>query len=195
MSVKNKEAKELILKAIEAKPGITRPELSKVTGLGKDMVRIEVERLSKRAIVHSEYYAKPSQVYGWYMSGVKTIIQRVEDAIRDADSPVNYLVIAAMSNLKPEQVANPLSKLMETKAIYRGENMTATNKDVFTYLHPDNAPALTLSASRANSLGMPLEEYERLAELELSHVLHDKEMRDFLNVYYSGSNATAQFLS
>ncbi len=193
--IRNPEAEGLILEAIGAQPGITRPELIKVTGLTKEMVRLEVKRLSKWSKIHTDKNKGGRFCHPWYLKGELTIIQQVEKAVMDADKPVTGSEIAARLNLESQKVYNPLNKLLEDNKIYLGPSVGERDKAVMTYLHPDNRPVMTPMEITASSLGMSIEIYERMIDLELGPAVRDPEFRAFLNVYYAGNNATANFMS
>lgn len=193
MPVKNKESKELIMKAIKDKPGISRREIRAVTGLSKDLVQTEVTRLSRTKSIRAEYY-NSDRTHRWYLKDSITIVDRIEACIRDADKALNYREIAAMVGIEQQQTANPLSILMDRGKIINGASVTLTNKDVATYLHTDNLPTVSPIQAGANNLGIPINKYEELLDLELGQAINDPEMESFLNTYYQGGKATAQFI-
>lgn len=191
MPPKNIESQERILKAIEAQPGITRPELKALTGQSKDLIQIAVRNLSQTSKIHAEHC---NHTHHWYAAGVLSIIKRVENAIIEADKAVHYVEIAARANLTPEQVSGPVHRLMRDGTIYRGEDVSLTNKSVCTYLHPANRPVASVMQTAAARIGMSVEEYQRISDTEYGPALSDPEFKDWANVYFNGSKATAQFM-
>lgn len=191
MPPKNIESQERILKAIEAQPGITRPELRDATGISKDLVANAVSRLSRGNKIHAEHC---NHTHHWYAAGVLSIIKRVENAIIEADKAVHYVEIAARANLTPEQVSGPVHRLMRDGTIYRGEDVSLTNKSVCTYLHPANRPTATPMQAAADRIGMSLEEYQRISDTEYGPALRDPEFKDWASRYFIGSKAVPQFM-
>ncbi len=162
MAVLNKEAKALILKAIGDQPGITRPELIAATGLTKEVVRREIDRLGHNKVkIKAEYYTSDKS-HHWYLYESKTIVDRIEDCIKASDKALNYREVAAMCNIEQAQTANPLNILMKRGHIINGPSITLTNKDVATYIHSSTLPRLTISQAAANSLGVPHDDYDDL---------------------------------
>ena len=86
MPAKNKEAKSLILAALEQSPGRTKAELLEITGLSKDVVQSEVGRLRRTNHIKAQQYGR-HEAATWYLNDGLSILDRIEEAIKDSDKP------------------------------------------------------------------------------------------------------------
>lgn len=189
MTAKNPEAKALVLAAITNEPGITRPGIGKVTGLGKDMIRIEVERLGRSKLVHSERDG-PGKGFMWYASSVDTIIQRVEKAILGASRSVHYREVADIACLTQEQVAKPIHTLVERKVIVKMGSIVFNNLPISLYCHRDNMARVSPIEERGVALGLPPGEYESLIAKGCSA----GDIKDYAFLYAKSFDELPQFM-
>ena len=195
MPAKNKEAKSLILAALEKSPGRTKAELLEMTGLSKDVVQSEVGRLRRTNDIKAQQYGR-HEAATWYLNDGLSILDRIEEVIKDSDKPLNYHEIAAMLGIGQMQTANPLSVLVTRRKIIKSDPARlSTGKAASTYIHTANVPIPSRSQGAADQLGMSLEVYERLIDKDLGEAVCDAEFRCFLNSYFQGGKATAQFIS
>lgn len=194
MPAKNKEAKGLILAALGESPGLTKADLVAATGLTEDVVNGEIGRLRRTNDIKAEQYGR-HKVATWHLNDGLSILDRIEEVIRDSAKALNYHQIAAMLGISQAQTANPLSVLVKRRKIIKSEPVRlATGNAASTYVHADNIPIPSRHQGTADQLGISLEIYEQLIDKELGEPLCDAEFRNWLNVYHQGSGAKAQFL-
>ena len=194
MPAKNKEAKGLILAALEQSPGRTKAELLEITGLSDDIIQDEIGRLRRTGHVKADQFGR-RKAAEWYLMSGMSILDRIEAAVKSSDKPLNYREIAAALGIEQKKTANPLSVLAARRKIIKSDVVRLTTSNAAsTYIHADNLPSLSSNQGSADNLNMSLEAYEGLIEKELGEPLCDAEFRNWINVYYAGSKATAQFI-
>ena len=157
--------RETVLKTIKENPGQRPAVIVKLSGVDMNNLKYLLQRCEKDG---EAFYDKTDKGKHWYIKGVKTIVQRVEELLRAAEKPLHYKQVAELLHITNQQGSMGLFNLKAKKIAVVVDTTELTNKGIPMYKHMSNMPSINPLESSAKSLNMPVEKYEDLADKGLS---------------------------